>query len=58
MIMNEFIAVILIAFFKMITLLGLTAAIVYLIKEDKNGWGWLVFIAIMVISTSYKYVKD
>jgi hypothetical protein len=56
--LDEFIAVILIALFKMITLLGLTAAIVYLIKEDKNGWGWLVFIAILVTSTSYKYVKD
>lgn len=55
---NEFVAVILIAFFKMITVLGLTAGIVYLCKEDKNGWGWLVFIAILVCSTGYKYVKD
>ena len=34
------------------------AGTVYLAIHDKQGWGWLIFIAIISASTSFKYVKD
>lgn len=34
------------------------AGSVYLASQDKNGWGWLIFIAFVVASTNYKYTKD
>ena len=57
-IMNEFIAVILIAFFKMITLVAITFGVVILADNEKSGWGWLIFLGIAVATTSYKYTKD
>jgi uncharacterized membrane protein HdeD (DUF308 family) len=56
--MNEFIAVILIAFFKMITLVAITFGVVFLADNEKSGWGWLIFLGVLVASTSYKYIKD
>jgi len=43
---------------KAICVFGCVYGIVELAKLDKPGWGWLVFIAILVASTSYKYTKD
>jgi uncharacterized membrane protein HdeD (DUF308 family) len=56
--MTEFSTVVCIALIKSITVLGLTYGIVTLSSQDKPGWGWLVFIAVLVASTSYRYVKD
>jgi uncharacterized membrane protein HdeD (DUF308 family) len=56
--MNEFSAVVIIAFFKMITLAVITTGVVILAEKEKSGWGWLIFLGILVASTSYKYVKD
>ncbi len=30
-------------------LLACIAGIVYLVTQDKNGWGWLVFISILIV---------
>ena len=32
--------------------------IVQLASQGKDGWGWLIFLAILIASTSYKYTKD
>jgi len=56
--MNELTALVLTVFFKSVTILGLGVGIVYLAEKDKPGWGWLVFLAIIVASTSIKYTKD
>lgn len=31
------------------------AGAVYLAKEGKDGWGWLVFLAIVIGSSGYTY---
>ena len=32
--------------------------VVYLAYNDKPGWGWLIFLAICLAGTSYKYTPD
>lgn len=44
--------------FKSLTICACIAGIVFLIHTDKQGWGWLVFLAILIGSTSYKYHPD
>lgn len=43
---------------RAITIIAVTAGVVYLSAKDKPGWGWLIFIGILVCSTSFKYIKD
>jgi hypothetical protein len=30
----------------------------FLAYHGKDGWGWLIFLAVILGSTSYKYTKD
>lgn len=34
------------------------AGAAYLAYNDKAGWGWMIFLAVIVASTSYKYTPD
>ncbi len=43
---------------KAVCLIATVAGIVYLAYNDKPGWGWLVFIAVLIASTTYKYTPD
>jgi hypothetical protein len=43
---------------RALILLGLIAAATYLAVNDKQGWGWILFIAVLVASSSVKYTKD
>lgn len=43
---------------KVITLVACVWGIVMLASEGKDGWGWLVLLAVIVASTTYKYTKD
>jgi len=33
-------------------------AAAYLAFYEKDGWGWMIFLAICIGSTSYKYTND
>jgi len=43
---------------RAIVVCACVAGTVYLASHDKKGWGWLIVVAILVASTSYKYTKD
>lgn len=43
---------------RAITIVSIACGVVYLAANDKPGWGWLIFLAVIVGSTSYKYTKD
>ena len=43
---------------RAITIISVTAGVVYLAANDKPGWGWLIVLGILVGSTSYRYIKD
>ncbi len=45
-------------FFKSLCLIAAIAGATFLIYHNKDGWGWLIFLAIIVGSTSYKYTPD
>jgi len=44
--------------FKSICLCFAIAAAAYLAYLGKDGWGWMIFLAILIGSTSYKYTPD
>ena len=43
---------------RAITIICITAGVVHLAANDKPGWGWLIFLGVIVGSTSYRYIKD
>lgn len=44
--------------FKSIALLAAICAAAFLAYHGKDGWGWLIFLAVIIGSTSYKYTPD
>ncbi len=42
------------------TIAAIVAIVVagYLAYHGKDGWGWMIFLAICIGSTSYKYTND
>lgn len=44
--------------FKLIAVCAAIAGATYLASQDKAGWGWLIFLAVIIASTSYKYTND
>lgn len=40
------------------TIVSVVAGVVYLAANEKPGWGWLIFLGVLVGSTSYRYIKD
>lgn len=44
--------------FKMISICVAIGGAVFLAYHGKEGWGWLIFLAVILGSTSYKYTPD
>lgn len=44
--------------FKWLAVLGLGFLSYKLMLESKDGWGWLVFLAVLVSCTSYKTTSE
>jgi hypothetical protein len=44
--------------FKMIAICAAICGTVFLAYHGKDGWGWLIFLAVLIGSTSYKYTPD
>lgn len=44
--------------FKMVGIVAAIGGVVYLAYHDKQGWGWLVVVAVLLSTTSYKYTPD
>lgn len=44
--------------FRMIALCAAIGGVVYLAYHGKEGWGWLIFVAVLIATTSYKYTPD
>lgn len=43
---------------KGVSLFACVWGVVNLASQGKDGWGWLLFLAAMIASTTYKYTKD
>ena len=43
--------------FKMISICMAIGGAVFLAYHGKEGWGWLIFLAVVLGSTSYKYTS-
>lgn len=44
--------------FKMVSLCAAIGGVVYLAYHGKDGWGWLIVLAALIGTTSYKYTPD
>jgi hypothetical protein len=44
--------------FKAISLCAAVAGVVFLAYHGKDGWGWLIVVAILLATTNYKYTPD
>ena len=44
--------------FKGVALCCAIAAAAFLAYHGKDGWGWLIFLAVILGSTSYRYTPD
>lgn len=44
--------------FKVIAICFVTGAAAFLAYHGKEGWGWLIFVAVLVASTSMRYTPD
>lgn len=45
-------------FLKTIATCFAVFAAAYLAFHGKDGWGWMIFLAIYIVPTSYKYNND
>lgn len=52
--MSDITAHVLVMFFRMLMLLGVTSGAVYLAYYDKPGWGWLIFLSVCVACGKYR----
>lgn len=43
---------------RAVTVMCITAGVVYLAANDKPGWGWLIVLGILVSCKGYRYTKD
>lgn len=56
--MNELTVLFFALLFKAVAVCAAIAGVVYLAYHEKAGWGWLIFLAVVLASTSYKYTPD
>jgi hypothetical protein len=56
--MSELNVMALAVFMRGISVCLCVVAAAYLAHEGKDGWGWMIFLAICLGSYSYKYTND
>ena len=56
--MTEYTAVVVIMFLKSLTVLSAVIGAIYLAYYGKPGWGWMIFLAIVLGSSSVRLGSD
>ena len=56
--MTEFGSVFSYMFFKCLMVCSGIAGVVFLAYNDKPGWGWLIFVLVLLSSTSFKWTPN